>query len=198
MWRGIQGANRAMQAKTRYFFAAFPSPSERDMTLACANELQQRLALDGSRVLKGRINLTLYFIGAYDTPCAKAIAAAETAGDEIAWLATPVTLDKATRFAGDYGKSAQRRPAMFVPATLAQPLQNELNAIDQAMASVPRSGARALPPHVTFMYTENAKLDEPQAIAPMTWVIEEVCLVASVEGSGEYTVLKKWPCAKPA
>ncbi|MHB8742049.1 MAG: 2'-5' RNA ligase family protein [Sulfuricaulis sp.] len=183
-----------MKPITRYFFAALPDPGECDATLKRANELQHRLGLDGNRVLKSRLNMTLHFLGAFEQSEPKVVQAALAAGDALRVPPHKIVFDAAMRFEGDYGKDPQRRPVMFYPTVVPAALSRTAGQLREALAFLPHDDGPTPPPHITFLYTADERLDRSQSIAPMEWTVRELCLVESVQGSGEYAILHRWPC----
>jgi len=179
-----------MSHLTRYFFAVFPDAVERETALGRANELQYRLKLDGNRVLKNRLNITVQFIGTFDGAREDVERRALEVGATMTGLGGPITMDWAMRFDGDYGKNSDYRAAMFYPAAVPQAWREASERIRDAFNWLP--ALPDLPPHVTFIYTDDSQLDSPASIAPMAWCARELCLVRSVQGSNHYEILCRW------
>ena len=181
-----------MSPITRYFFAAFPDQAEREVVLARANELQQRLAIEGNRVLRHRLNMTVQFIGTFDGHRQDVEQCALDVGNKLWGLGSPLTFDSATRFAGSYGKDPQCQPALLYPSAVPQVWRDAAEQVRASFSWLPPNALGSLPPHVTILYTQDRQLDQPTSIAPFVWQPRELCLVRSTQGAGDYETLCGW------
>ena len=166
----------------RLFFALWPD--------AAAADALERLAADvvvvagGKPVPAGRIHLTLAFLGDVED-----LAGAQDAA--VAIRAAP--LDLRLDCVGSFRRARVSWAGMLQPNAALVELQGELgNQLRQRGFALE---ARPFTPHVTLARKAERALPRA-AIAPIQWKAQELTLVRSMPGTGEYAVLKGWKLRK--
>jgi 2'-5' RNA ligase len=102
-----------------------------------------------------------------------------------------VVFERARRNAG--GDASQ--PLVLLPGKGKREFKRVQNA---ALAAVKAFGREALPqgissPHSTLLYGRG-EVDEP--VAPITWRVDELCLILSRVGLSEHEVVGRWPLTR--
>lgn len=164
-----------MAPPERLFFAAWPPASVCD----AITQRVHGLHVDGRRVARERLHLTLAFHGLCD---AQARAALIARADALQATAFDLRLDRVGQFGG--GKTLWLAPTVVPDA---------LQALAQTLGAT--LDERTYRPHVTI--SRKAAPITPRPIAPIDWRIEAFALVASGHGGapGGYRDLARWRLA---
>lgn len=170
-------ADDPAERTARLFFALWPDEAQR-------RQLREQPSPRGRLVPPQNWHITLLFLGAVEPQGQKAI---EHAADHVHSAPFELTLDLRGhwRRAGVTWLSASR-----VPPAL-ESLHAQLKAAAQAQGLPVEQ--RPFVPHLTL--ARRAAPEATQAIAPITWPVNEFCLVESttLPSGAQYRVRRRWP-----
>lgn len=170
-------------ADRRVFFALWPDAE----TAAAIDGSADRLAVDGRRVARERLHLTLAFVGNVN----------DTVLAQLCQRAASVRVAQFSLVLDGVGYFARPRIVWLGSANV----PHELDMLAQALAQSHdlESGAKRFRPHITL--ARGAQRPDPEArMTPIQWRVREFCLVESGRGGapGGYTILGRWSLDSPA
>lgn len=174
------------------FFALRPTPAAVAQIAGVAKRLRERAKPRLHLIAPTRLHVSLCGLGRYlSAPdpivrCACAAAARTSA--------TPFTLafDRVETF----GRGDGSRPLVLTASDGAVRLHElrERLGVEVAAAGLPHSAGRAYVPHLTLGYVR--EVIPGMAIAPVTWTVDEIVLIQSMQGRGRHIVAGRWYLAE--
>ena len=168
----------------RLFFAIWPPAAARSALERLASDVA--LVASGKPVEAAKIHLTLAFLGEVDQA---RMSLAHAAADALRMPRFVLSLDRV----GSFRRSrvawagASRTPEAL--ATLQSALEEKLRASGFTLE------ARPFRPHITLARKIRERVP-PAFIEPIAYACEEIALVVSDLGTGEYRTLESWPLGR--
>ena len=178
------------QIRHKLFFAAIPPP---DVAEALAEVWREQGT--GARLRADRLHLTVYYAAALPQASDAVTAALRSAGDSLRAAPFTLTFDRLTAFGG---RADNRALVALAPDGLgaAQALSDALrDGCIRAGVRPPKGGHATIRPHVTLAYGHGFDADRPIA-APVSWTIDRVVLIDSLQGQGRHVHLAEWVLAR--
>lgn len=173
----------------RLFFAVFPDAECSTRIERLAQHLRDELGLRGRVIASGRLHVTLHHLGDHAGLDGRLVEAACAAGTALESEAFDVVFDRVASFRG----RPRNRPFVLrgAPPDLA-----DLIVLQRRLADCMRRVGLAhhveprYTPHVTLLY-DDVVVSE-RLVSPVSWCVDEVCLVHSLLGRTEHRVLGRW------
>jgi len=171
----------------RLFFALLPPPDVAAAAHALAGGLCAGLP-QARRLAAGRLHVTLHYLGEYAGLPPSLPARAARAAQDLAMAPTQLGFDRL----GSFGGQRRERPGVLlgqgegIAGVVA--LQRRLG---EALLRQGLPADTRFTPHMTLWY-DRAALPE-QAVAPLRWQVEDICLLRSVRGEAVYREEGRWP-----
>ncbi|HWW03858.1 RNA 2',3'-cyclic phosphodiesterase [Collimonas sp.] len=184
----LPGFETALHATDRLFFAIIPTADAAAAIVRQTGLLCDEYALKGKSIARGRLHVTLNFLGDYLGLPQDIVAAAKTAAASVRAAPFDVVFDRTGSFRG------RRRNYPLV--LLGDDGVAALSAFQQTLGvALQRNGLRSArshyTPHLTLLYN-NYQLPL-RAIAPIRWTVNEFVLVRSLLGETRHIQLARWP-----
>ena len=174
----------------RLFFAAHPDASALDAIGQAAAKLRDAKLIRGRWTQPAKYHMTLRFLGDFREPVAEILAQASAAAVTLRTAPFEVVLDRVTTFRGRFQAPCVLRCA----ASSEQAVRSVWSALGDALAQqgVDHRIDNRFIAHVTIAYGDRT-LQEPVAIEPIVWRIDEFTLMDSHKS--QYHVQARWPLA---
>lgn len=173
----------------RLFFAVFPKAETARRIGESAARLLGKEHFEGHWIRADRLHVSLHHIGDYKRLPTKLIYAAREAGDTIRIRPFEISFHAIRSFEGVPANSARQRPVVLLGEA------NSLRSLHEALGcALEKQGLRPatyFTPHLTFVY--GCKLVCSRQIEPIRFTIDELALVHSRLGLGQYEFIGRWP-----
>lgn len=175
----------------RLFFALLPDEATRAAFAGVADTL--KAGQPGLRlrwVAPARYHATVHFLGDHHMLRDDIVQAATRAGDALQAGAFEWTLDYVASFHG------REPPCILRSREVPAPLQQLWSQLREGLIRAGQGAhlSRTFTPHVTLGYSRGGLLAE-LPVGPLAWRVQQLALVHSVVGQGDYRLLRHWSLA---
>lgn len=182
------------ERSSNLFFALFPDAETAADLSRLAQRLREQQGLTGKVLEAERFHVSLHHVGNYLGNVPESILSrARQAAAAMTLPAFEVAFDHAISFSA----SAGRQCLVLASGEASPALQAFHRALGLALAGVGlgRQVKPSFTPHLTLLYD---KLKVPRVhIPPVRWTAQELVLVNSLFGEGQYQRLGAWPLRTP-
>ena len=173
----------------RLFFALLPDEATRAAFARIAETLKaSQPSLRARWVTPARYHATVHFLGDHPMLRGDIVQAAARAGDALQASAFDWTLDYVGGFHG------REPPCVLRSTEMPAPLQQLWAQLREGLIRAGQGAhlSRSFTPHVTLGYSRGGLLAETP-VQPLAWRVNQLALVHSVVGQGDYRLLHSWP-----
>ncbi|MGO4701451.1 2'-5' RNA ligase family protein [Dyella sp. 2RAB6] len=173
----------------RLFFALLPDEATRAEFARVADTLKaSQPGLRARWVAPARYHATVHFLGDHPMLRGDIVQAATRAGAALQAGAFDWTLDCIASFHG------REPPCVLRSNEVPAPLQQLWVQLREALIRAGQGAhlSRSFTPHVTLGYSRGGLLPE-LPVGPLAWRVDQLALVHSVVGQGDYRLLHAWP-----
>jgi 2'-5' RNA ligase len=178
----------------RLFFAVLPGPAAATAIEGVVTGLRESATLRGRWTASAKHHITVRFLGDH-VEAAPLITRAHAAAARVEQAPFDVTLDRIACFRGRFQAPCVLRCSHGSEAAL-ETLWSKLGAALAGVGVLPPEERRFIP-HLTVGYVDRV-LEQPLAIAPVSFAVSEFVLVDSTVGPGTHEIVGRWTLAGQA
>ncbi|PPU78116.1 MULTISPECIES: RNA 2',3'-cyclic phosphodiesterase [Xanthomonas] len=172
----------------RLFFAVMADAQTAQRASDIANALLQAGQVDGKRLGRERLHVTLHHLGDYAGGLPPSLVSrASQAAERIALPAFEVEFDRV----GTFGGRRSQLPCVLRGEEQVRGLYALQGALGRQLAHVGIAGDTQYTPHMTLLYCNQA-LPQRRCEA-LAWTVREFALVRSFLGQSRYQIEGRWP-----